>query len=129
MITVAPKVFCVLFGCCDFVPQNAKKVSSKHLHQVLPHVEQRFVKIRQHEKAGHSSKWCPPPPNLPEGLVFAADKLVSIVKANPKDMFMVFCNTVPSCDWTARHLRSYDIPLTKLHGGFSSVVRRNTSLA
>lgn len=32
--------------------KNAKKVSSKHLHQVLPHVEQRFIKIRQDEKAG-----------------------------------------------------------------------------
>lgn len=32
--------------------QNVKKVSSKHLHQVLPHVEQRFIKIRQDEKAG-----------------------------------------------------------------------------
>ena len=35
-----------------FALQNVKKVSSKHLHQVLPHVEQRFVKVRQDEKAG-----------------------------------------------------------------------------
>lgn len=86
----------------DKLVPNVKKVSSKHLHQVLPHVEQRFVKIRQDEKA---------------------EKLASLVKTLPNDVFMVFCNTVPSCDWTARYLRSQDVPLTKLHGGFSAVNR------
>ena len=50
------------------------------------------------------------------------EKLAALVKALPDDVFMVFCNTIPSCDWTARFLRSQEIPLTKLHGGFSAVV-------
>lgn len=37
-------------------------------------------------------------------------------------MFIVFCNTVPSCDWTAYYLQSNNVPVVKLHAGFSSQV-------
>ncbi len=47
---------------------------------------------------------------------------MSIVRAYPSDVFIVFCNTVPSCDWTAYYLRSNDVPVVKLHAGFSSKV-------
>lgn len=83
---------------------NIRKVSSKHLHQVLPHVEQRFVKVRQDEKA---------------------ESLISVIRSNPKDVFMVFCNTIQSCDWTARYLKSHDVTVVKLHGGFSALNRKD----
>ena len=35
---------------------------------------------------------------------------------------MVFCNTVPSCDWTTHHLKCNGIPVVKLHAGFSPMV-------
>lgn len=83
---------------------NTKTVSSKHLHQILPHIAQRFYRVRQDQKA---------------------EQLLLLLRKRPKDIVMVFCNTVPSCDWTARFLRSHDIPVVKLHAGFSSADRKN----
>jgi len=79
----------------ELIP-NIKKVSSKSLHQILPHVEQRFLKMRQDEKS---------------------ERLVSLLQSEPSGIFMVFCNTVPSCDWTTHHLKCNGIPVVKLHGG------------
>lgn len=83
---------------------NIKKVSTKSLHQILPHVKQTFHKLHQHEKS---------------------EMLLSIINSSPTDVYMVFCNTVPSCDWTAHYLRANGVELTKLHAGFSSMDRRN----
>ena len=38
---------------------------------------------------------------------------------------MVFCNTIPSCDWTAHYIQSNGIPVTKLHAGFSAAVKHS----
>ena len=35
---------------------------------------------------------------------------------------IVFCNSVPSCDWTARYLESCGIPVVKLHAGINALV-------
>lgn len=83
---------------------NLKKVSSKNLHQILPHVEQRFVKVNSQMKS---------------------DKLVHILKENSQRPTIVFCNTVPSCDWTARFLESRGIPVIKLHAGLDPVSRQS----
>lgn len=83
---------------------NLKKVSSKGLHQILPHIEQRFVKVRQDEKSA---------------------KLLELIREHPADVFIVFCNTVPSCDWTAHHLETNGIPAIKLHAGFSPADRKD----
>ena len=50
------------------------------------------------------------------------EKLLSLIQESPRDVFMVFCNTVPSCDWTAGYLREYQVPVVKLHGGFAPQV-------
>ena len=53
---------------------------------------------------------------------FSTESLISVIRSNPKDVFMVFCNTIQSCDWTARYLKSHDVTVVKLHGGFSALV-------
>ena len=35
--------------------QNVKVVTTKSLHRILPHIEQRFYKVAQAEKAGERS--------------------------------------------------------------------------
>ncbi len=117
--------------------QNVKKVSSKHLHQVLPHVQQRFVKVRQDEKAGTtyylvtSTTTTTTTTTTIGTAVFIVsvvpERLLNVMEANAEDVFMVFCNTVSSCDWTAQHLQSHGITLIKLHGGFSAVVKYSSS--
>lgn len=54
--------------------------------------------------------------------LFSADKLLYLIQSRQYDVFIVFCNTVPSCDWTARFLTKNDVPVIKLHAGFSSQV-------
>lgn len=48
--------------------------------------------------------------------------LLKILKESLNTQTIVFCNTVPSCDWTGRFLESHDIPLVKLHGGLNAEV-------
>ena len=50
------------------------------------------------------------------------EKLLSLIQESPRDVFMVFCNTVPSCDWMAGYLREHQVPVVKLHGGFAPQV-------
>lgn len=83
------------------VLQNLRRVSTKHVHTILPHIQQTFVKTAQNEKA---------------------EQLLSLIQSSPRDVFMVFCNTVPSCDWTARYLSDHNVPVIKLHGGFAPQV-------
>lgn len=52
-----------------------------------------------------------------------SERLLTIFQHNRSDVAIVFCNTVPSCDWTAHFLTNNDIPVVKLHGGFSPLVR------
>ena len=122
-----------------FFLQNLKKVSTKSLHQILPHVKQTFHKLHQQEKAGvrlgnQTQTLPPPPPPLIIAVItllshwhihFLLEKLLEIIHGSSDDVFMVFCNTVPSCDWTAHYLRSNGVELTKLHAGFSSMVRQH----
>ena len=51
-----------------------------------------------------------------------SDKLLSIIRDHPSDVFMVFCNTVSSCDWASHFLQANSIPATKLHAGFRASV-------
>ena len=54
--------------------------------------------------------------------LFVLDELVSLINSHPTDILIVFCNTVRSCDWTTHNLKSHNIDMIKLHGGFSAVV-------
>ena len=40
----------------EHVP-NLRKVTSKDLHRILPHVEQVFLAVEVHEKAGAFTSW------------------------------------------------------------------------
>ena len=55
-------------------------------------------------------------------LLTHTDKLLSIIRGHPTDVFMVFCNTVASCDWTSHFLMTNGIPATKFHAGFRASV-------
>ena len=61
--------------------------------------------------------------------VLIADKLLHLVESCQSDVFIVFCNTVPSCDWTARFLVRNGVPVVKLHAGFSSQVSKSVVIA
>lgn len=55
-------------------------------------------------------------------LISIVEKLLSLLRANPCDVTLVFCNTVSSCDWTAHFLQDRGVPVVKLHAGFSPMV-------
>ena len=52
------------------------------------------------------------------------DKLVELLRAHngPHYKTIVFCNTVKSCTWAAKHLAANGIPVAKYHGGIHPVV-------
>ena len=64
---------------------------------------------------------------MPAAAAVCTEKLLLLVKEHPSDVFIVFCNTVPSCDWTAHYLESGGVPVVKLHAGFSPAVSVSTS--
>ncbi|XP_065832911.1 uncharacterized protein [Oscarella lobularis] len=77
---------------------NLVQAMSKNLHKVLPHVEQRFLKVKPEDKAA---------------------KLVALLRHKPKERAIVFCNTIRSCDWTAKFLAENGIFPIKLHGSIN----------
>ncbi|XP_062502583.1 uncharacterized protein LOC134179663, partial [Corticium candelabrum] len=79
-----------------------KKAKSKSLHTLMPHVEHWFVRVRPEDKA---------------------ERLLDIIRHRPRDVVMVFCNTVSSCDWVAAYLAENAIFPIKLHGSVSSLER------
>ena len=52
------------------------------------------------------------------------DKLVELLRTHsgPHYKTIVFCNTVRSCTWAAKHLAVNGIPVAKYHGGIHPVV-------
>lgn len=50
------------------------------------------------------------------------DELLSVINSRPSDIFIVFCNTVPCCDFISRYLKTNDVDVMRLHGGFSATV-------
>ena len=115
--------------------QSVSVVTTKSLHKILPHIEQRFHKVTQTEKAGEDNKQYKTRDYFAllhcNSFLFSrsiTDKLLSIVRECPGDVFMVFCNTVSSCDWTSHFLQTNGIPVTTLHAGFRASVRFYHSL-
>ena len=47
---------------------------------------------------------------------------MKLLKSFSNTYSIVFCNSVPSCDWTARFIESNGIPVVKLHAGLNSLV-------
>ncbi|XP_003391758.1 PREDICTED: DEAD-box ATP-dependent RNA helicase 39-like, partial [Amphimedon queenslandica] len=79
---------------------NIKKITSKQLHKILPNVEQKFIKVIAEHKA---------------------ELLLKVLEGYSNTYSIVFCNSVPSCDWTARFLESCGIPVVKLHAGINAM--------
>jgi superfamily II DNA/RNA helicase len=104
VITVAATLSTQMMRTVESLVSNVKVVTTKSLHRILPHIEQRFYKVAQAEKA---------------------DKLLTIVRDHPSDVFMIFCNTVSSCDWATHFLQSNGIPVTTLHAGFRASRRKD----
>ncbi|CAI8041501.1 DEAD-box ATP-dependent RNA helicase 39 [Geodia barretti] len=107
VIAVAATLSTHLMESLQSLVPSVSVVTTKSLHKILPHIEQRFHKVTQTEKA---------------------DKLLSIIRECPGDVFMVFCNTVSSCDWTSHFLQTNRTPVTTLHAGFRASVRFYHSL-
>lgn len=106
-----------------------KKVTSKDLHRVLPHVEQVFFAVEAQEKAGVCvHQLIGYPRRLPLALIptltLHSDRLLNILLKKGLKRTMVFCNTVPSCDWTAHCLKDKGLVAVKLHGNVPMQVRQ-----
>ena len=105
----------LLLECQDSVfqkPPSCLAQCSANLLQGQTGHEVRWVTHCRHELTTKTLSSISPsfPPSL-------AEKLLSVVMDNPKDVFMVFCNTVSSCDWTSHFLKSQDIPAVRIHAG------------
>ena len=96
-----------------------KVVTTKNLHRILPHIEQQFYKLTQPEKSGELFRIFL---HFHSHYDTYSEKLLSIIRDHPRDVFMVFCNTIPSCDWTSHFLQANGVPTTKLHAGFRASV-------
>ena len=55
--------------------------------------------------------------------LFVLEKLLSLIKHKPENKVVVFCNTIPSCDWVANYLAENGVFPIKLHGSVSSLVQ------
>lgn len=51
-----------------------------------------------------------------------SELLLKVLEGYSNTYSIVFCNSVPSCDWTARFLESCGIPVVKLHAGINAMV-------
>jgi superfamily II DNA/RNA helicase len=67
----------------------------------MAHVEHQFLRVRPEDKA---------------------EKLLSLLKCKPENKVVIFCNTIPSCDWVANYLAENGVFPIKLHGSVSSLV-------
>ena len=47
---------------------------------------------------------------------------MKLLKSFSNTYSIVFCNSVPSCDWTARFIESNGMPVVKLHAGLNPLV-------
>jgi superfamily II DNA/RNA helicase len=81
---------------------KVKKAKSKNLHKLMAHVEHQFLRVRPEDKA---------------------EKLLSLLKCKPENKVVIFCNTIPSCDWVANYLAENGVFPIKLHGSVSSLER------
>ncbi len=68
MVKICHLVYCLIL-------QNLKKVSTKHVHQILPNIQQTFIRTAQNEKAGIS-----------ESLVYVfKSKILGVSVSSPLD--------------------------------------------
>nr|XP_054758557.1 probable ATP-dependent RNA helicase DDX28 [Lytechinus pictus] len=77
-------------------PENIEVISTPHLHRIMPHVHQKFLRLHSQDKAV---------------------KILELVKREQKSRVstMVFCNTASTCDWLAHFLTENGVPALRLH--------------
>ena len=118
------QVVAIVDVCLSFVMQNIKKATTKHLHQILPNIHQTFVKVLPHRKSGWLHMQCVLCLSS-MAMTFVADMteaLLQLLRERPNCYTIVFCNSVPCCDWAGRYLDQNGIAHVRLHGGFDAKV-------
>ncbi|XP_030845649.1 ATP-dependent RNA helicase abstrakt [Strongylocentrotus purpuratus] len=77
-------------------PENLEVISTPHVHRIMPHVHQKFLRLHSEDKAL---------------------KILELVKREQKRRvpMMVFCNMASTCDWLAHILTENGIPALRLH--------------
>uniref|UniRef100_A0A2S2NQZ6 RNA helicase n=1 Tax=Schizaphis graminum TaxID=13262 RepID=A0A2S2NQZ6_SCHGA len=80
------------------------KIKTDKLHAILPHVQQKFIKINLGEK--------------PSNLLLHAKKLA---KSNTPTI--IFCNKSSTCDWATMFLNENGIEAVNLHGDMPYEIR------
>ncbi|XP_030855393.1 probable ATP-dependent RNA helicase DDX28 [Strongylocentrotus purpuratus] len=77
-------------------PENLEVISTPHVHRIMPHVHQKFLRLHSEDKAL---------------------KILELVKREQKRRVptMVFCNMASTCDWLAHILTENGIPALRLH--------------
>ncbi|XP_067010151.2 probable ATP-dependent RNA helicase DDX28 isoform X2 [Anabrus simplex] len=85
-------------------PESLKKVTSGHLHHVLPHVPQKFVRLGRSQKPA---------------------ELLKLVKAdvNRKAPVIIFSNKTATCDWVSMFLNENGVKCINLNGDMSVELR------
>lgn len=81
----------------EVVPaENLEVISTPHLHRIMPHVLQRFLRLHSKDKA---------------------IKVVELLKKEQKKRVstMVFCNTAATCNWLEHFLIENGINALRLH--------------
>nr|XP_006817035.1 PREDICTED: probable ATP-dependent RNA helicase DDX28-like [Saccoglossus kowalevskii] len=75
-------------------------VKTTHLHHLMPHIPQKFIRIHSKDKAG---------------------KTLELVKRDVKCKIpvVVFCNKIDSCNWLYQFLKENNVSALKLNGGMN----------
>ncbi|XP_077993665.1 putative ATP-dependent RNA helicase DDX28 [Glandiceps talaboti] len=85
-------------------PEALVTVTTSHLHRLMPHVPQKFMKIHSQDKAG---------------------KIIELLEKDVKRNIpvLVFCNTTDSCNWLYRYVQENGLSAIKLNGGMNTEKR------
>uniref|UniRef100_A0A1I8Q410 RNA helicase n=1 Tax=Stomoxys calcitrans TaxID=35570 RepID=A0A1I8Q410_STOCA len=84
--------------------ETIEEVSSPHLHKIMPHVEQRFMRVTKAERPAH---------------------LLSLIKKEvaQKRPVIVFSNKTPACDYVSIFLNNSGINCLNLNGDMLMKIR------
>lgn len=76
---------------------SIEKVKTNHIHRIIPHVPQKFIRVKGSERSG---------------------PLVELVKQDMKkrDPVMIFCNKTYTCKWMNSFLDNLNVPNINLNG-------------
>ncbi|XP_038073292.1 probable ATP-dependent RNA helicase DDX28 [Patiria miniata] len=90
----------------DILPEKALEiVATTHLHRIMPHVSQKFLRLHSQDKAA---------------------KILEIVTKDSRQSIpvMMFCNEVSTCNWLALFLEESNISVLRLNGDMDPEKRK-----